>query len=88
MAPPTEDTAARKRRLRWRCRRGMLELDELFIAFLDNGYDRLSDAERDTFERLLESKDQDLLDWMLLQAEPGDGDFRDLVDKIRSASLP
>lgn len=88
MSQPPEDIAARKRRLQWRCRRGMLELDELFLGFLAQGYDPLSEAERDTFERMLESKDQDLLDWMLLQAEPQDGDFRDLVDKIRRASLP
>lgn len=85
--PAPEDPEARRRRLRWRCRRGMLELDELFITFLDRGYDKLNDSERDTFERMLESKDQDLLDWMLLQAEPEDGDYRNLVDKIRNASL-
>jgi len=87
MSDSTEDAAARKRRLRWRCRRGMLELDELFLAFLAHGYDQLNDAERDTFESMLESKDQDLLDWMLLQSEPADGDYRNLVDKIRRASL-
>lgn len=87
MSSTTEETAARKRRLRWRCRRGMLELDELFAVFLDHGYHQLSDSELDTFERMLECKDQELLDWMLLQAEPEDGDYRNLVDKIRDASL-
>lgn len=81
------DSAADKRRLRWRCRRGMLELDELFLAFLDNGYDQLTPVEREAFEQFLETKDQDLLDWMLLQSEPKEGIYKSLVDKIRRASL-
>lgn len=87
MSLPSEDVAARKRRLRWRCRRGMLELDELFLEFLANGYDQLTVAEGAVFERMLESKDQDLLDWILMQKEPEDGEFQNLVDKIRRASL-
>lgn len=66
----------------------MLELDELFGKFLDSGYERLSESEQDIFERLLETKDQELLDWLLLQAEPKDGDFKRVIAKIRQASLP
>ncbi|GAB4361482.1 MAG: hypothetical protein Kow006_32250 [Gammaproteobacteria bacterium] len=66
----------------------MLELDELFQTFLDNGYDALTPEERDAFEALLETKDQDLLDWMLLQSEPREGIYKTLVEKIRRASLP
>ncbi len=65
----------------------MLELDELFLTFFDAGYDQLNAAECDAFERMLESRDQDILDWMLLQSEPEDGEFRNLVDKIRRAAL-
>ena len=31
-------------RLRWKCRRGMLELDLLLRDFLDSGYQDLDDA--------------------------------------------
>ncbi len=66
----------------------MLELDELFGAFLERGYDEMDDQERDLFERFLECKDQDLLDWLLLQGEPTDGTFKPLIERIRRASLP
>ena len=65
----------------------MLELDELFLVFLDKGYDQLTPDECEIFEQFLETKDQDLLDWMLLQSEPKEGAYKSLIDKIRRASL-
>jgi antitoxin CptB len=44
-------------RLRWRCRRGMRELDVLLVGFLERDYPRASLAERQGFERLLEMPD-------------------------------
>jgi len=41
------------RRLRWRCRRGSLELDRLLMSYLEQGYSCASDAERLAFEALL-----------------------------------
>ena len=32
-----------KARLRWACRRGMLELDVLFMPFVDEAWDELTD---------------------------------------------
>ena len=66
---------ARKRRrakLRWRCRRGMKELDLLLERFLAQAFDDLNDEQLDLLERLLESPDQDLLGWLSGAAEPGD----------------
>lgn len=34
-----------KARLRWACRRGMLELDVLLMPFVEEGYDALSAEE-------------------------------------------
>ena len=71
-------------RLRWKCRRGMLELDVLFERFLAQGYDQLNDAERGLFESLLEEPDPVIYNWLLghEQAEPR---FEGLVGKIRSS---
>jgi len=41
-------------RLRWHCRRGMLELDLLLEGFLDEGYTDLDDDGRRLFARLLD----------------------------------
>lgn len=44
-------------RLRWRCRRGMLELDLLLTRFVEQHYETLEPAERIAFDRLLETPD-------------------------------
>jgi len=40
-------------RLRWRCRRGLLELDVVLKNFLDQGYASLTPVEREAFDKLL-----------------------------------
>jgi antitoxin CptB len=74
-------------RLRWQCRRGMLELDLLLNRFLETGYAGLGEAERATFNRLLAYQDQVLHDWFMGHAVPADGDLRDLLARIRAAML-
>lgn len=46
--------------LRWRCRRGMRELDVLLMKFLELRYEGLSQAQKETFEAVLELQDPDL----------------------------
>jgi antitoxin CptB len=58
------------RRLRWQCRRGLLELDLLFLRFLEQRYRALSTDEQGAFQRLLEQPDQMLLSWIQGQQEP------------------
>ena len=69
-------------RLRWQCRRGMLELDHLLLRFLDLGYADLSEPERATFVELLTEQDQRLSDWFMARAEPPDPRQRALVERI------
>jgi antitoxin CptB len=56
------------KRIRWQCRRGMLELDLLLTDFLETGYPTLDPSARQAFCRLLEQSDQTLQRWLL-----GDG---------------
>ena len=71
-------------RIRWMCRRGMLELDVLFERFLDkNGYDNLSNNEQEVFERLLKEPDPVLYSWLLGHEAPQDKGFVGLLKKIR-----
>ena len=76
-------------RLRWRCRRGLKELDVFFEAFVANGYEALPDASLPALERLLELYDQDILAALVaddLDAHPGlDDGTRDIVRRIRDA---
>lgn len=60
------------RRLRWQCRRGLLELDLLFNRFLAEQYLSLSDGERADFHLLLSQPDPELLAWFQNQRPPPD----------------
>ncbi|RUO34730.1 succinate dehydrogenase assembly factor 2 [Aliidiomarina soli] len=54
-----------KKRLRWACRRGMLELDVLFLPFVEEAYDELSDEQKAVFRRLITCDDPDLFGWFM-----------------------
>lgn len=49
-------------RARWRCRRGMLELDIVLQRFMDQNYRQLDETGLLQFERLLALPDNDLWD--------------------------
>lgn len=70
------------RRLRWQCRRGMLELDHLLLRFLDLGYAALDPIGRGEFAALLRQQDQDLSDWLMGRREPDDSRVASLVRHI------
>ena len=73
-----------KARLRWACRRGMLELDVLFRPFVDEAYDDLSDADKFIFERLLAGEDPELFAWAMGHKKCGDPELAYMMDKIVS----
>lgn len=72
------------RRLRWRCRRGMRELDRLLERYLDRDWQGASESQRGVFLRLLESEDDKLWHWLLDQDSPPDADLAQLVRHIRT----
>jgi len=49
-------------RIRWQCRRGLLELDLVLKKFLDTRLEILSPTELAAFKRLLDYPDNDLWD--------------------------
>lgn len=63
-------------RLKWACRRGMLELDVLLGNFLENGYAQLDDEDKERFVELLSSGDTDLLSWLMGHSNPTDQSCR------------
>ena len=73
-------------RMRWKCRRGMLELDLLLRDFLNNGYADLDEAGQQLFDRVLDYPDAVLLEWLMGRIRPTDKDVAQLIDKIRSAA--
>ena len=72
-------------RLRWRCRRGLLENDLILERFMEARGPRISDDEVAGLDRLLRLSDSEL--WYLLagRAEPDDATLRPLVAALRAA---
>jgi antitoxin CptB len=71
-------------RLKWRSRRGLLELDLVLERFWKRTGDRLDDAEAAALERLLQLPDNDLLDLVMGRAQAADDELRGMVHKLRS----
>ncbi|MDB5762403.1 MAG: succinate dehydrogenase assembly factor 2 [Herminiimonas sp.] len=61
---------AKRARLRWRSRRGLLENDLILTRFLDAHESMLTDEEVDAFSRLMELPDNDLMSLLLTHKEP------------------
>lgn len=76
----------KRARLRWHCRRGMLELDVILQRFADQDLDRLDAAALAVFERLLEQSDPDLMNWLLKGEPVPDPELAGLVERIRALS--
>jgi antitoxin CptB len=77
--------AANRRRLLWRCRRGMKELDLLLVGWLERQFDGASEAARGQFEALLELPDPQIAGY-LLGREPPPAQLAALVEAIRTGA--
>ena len=79
----SEDIELEIRRLRWQCRRGMLELDFLLERFLDERYPHASAAERTAFQELLSLQDPVLNEWLVTASSAPEPEFQEIVSRIR-----
>jgi antitoxin CptB len=71
-------------RLRWRCRRGMLENDLVLTRFLDSRGDRITEAELAALESMLEMSDNDLWEMLSGRQEPADAALMPLLERLRA----
>jgi antitoxin CptB len=69
-------------RLRWRCRRGMQELDVLLGRWLESRWGSANPDTRQAFEELLECEDDLVWVWLMGRADP-DPVVAGIVDEIR-----
>ena len=75
-------------RLKWKSRRGLLELDIVFDRFWKGAGTTMDAAEAAALERLLALPDNDLLDLVMGRAEMPEGRLRPVLDKLRAAEAP
>ena len=68
-------------KLRWRCRRGMKELDVLLARYVEERFCGASSLEQEAFRRLLETQDAVLYDYCLGSERPPP-EFAALIERI------
>lgn len=70
-------------RLRWRCRRGMRELDVLLEGWLDGNWAQADESLRSAFTELLACEDDVIWDWVIGRSRPQAATMRMLIDELR-----
>ena len=71
----------RKSRLKWKCRRGLLELDLVLQRLLPE----LKDEEAEPLDRILEFADNDLWDVVIGRSDRYDPSLAGIVARLRAA---
>jgi len=71
-------------RIRWQCRRGLLELDLVLSACVERALPGMTPAELEIFKGLLERSDNDLWDLISGRLEPEPGTEARVVGLMRS----
>jgi len=68
--------------LRWRCRRGLRELDVLLMSYIDQYFVKSTPQQQEAFVALLEMQDPVILSYLTGNAKPGDPAIADLIQQL------
>lgn len=79
------DTTREWERIRWTCRRGMLEVDIVLQRFLAIHAGRLEGVELRNFKELLDLPDNDLWDLIVGRVEAPRPEWHRVIDWLRQA---
>jgi antitoxin CptB len=82
----TEADAQQFGKLRWRCRRGIKELDVLLTRYMDERFRNAPAAERAAFANLLEGQDNTIYAYCFGQQDPPTAELSALVGRITAAA--
>ena len=72
-------------KIKWHCRRGLLELDLIFERFNRKYLAGLTSEQLDRFKELLAFPDNDLLDLVMGRAEAPDRRYTNILQLLRAA---
>lgn len=79
----TDNLALSIKKIRWACRRGMLELDLLLLPFFETNYLNLTVQQQADFVSLLEYPDPEIYAWLMGYAQPVDLKLQTLIQLIK-----
>lgn len=83
----TASTSQSLAQLRWRCRRGMLELDIFLNTFVEKQYAQLDSEQIAVFESMLDYPDQTLYELLIGKMQTVDTEVAELVSRIRKTVI-
>ena len=70
-------------RLKWRSRRGLLELDLLFTRFWQQSASRLNETDMRALDRLLQFPDNDILDMVMARQACTDAQITPVIHQLQ-----
>ena len=73
-------------KLRWRCRRGMRELDVLLTRYFDEEYRTAAPEQQAAFRRLLDIQDPTMHAYLLGREAPADAALAALIARITACT--
>ena len=79
----SEEMTLEERKVVYRARRGLKEIDVYFDPYVKNYYLKAAPAEKALFAELVEQEDPDLLDWYMEGSEPPRTELRDFIHKLK-----
>jgi antitoxin CptB len=85
--PDHNDSAVDLARLRWQCRRGMLELDAILSRYLEECYAAAPATDQAQFRELLTIEDSVLNDWLILAHIPDDEPLAAIARQVRESPM-
>lgn len=71
-------------KIKWLCRRGMLEPQLMLEKFVENHLENLTEKERGILLELLEYPDPVLFAWFIGQEKPSSPELCEMVERIRA----
>ncbi len=69
-------------KLRWRCRRGMKELDVLLLGYLERCYETAPTEKQQAFAHLLDCQDPQVMAYIVGRETPSDNVLSELIHDI------
>jgi antitoxin CptB len=72
------------RKVIYRARRGLKELDWYFDPYVRDHYLTADPAEKAAFAQLIDEEDPDLLDWFMDLSQPEDATLQQIVARLKA----
>ena len=66
----------------WQCRRGLWELDQILLPFVEDSYENLPKEDQLLFQRLLQYEDIELFDIFVNKIKPRENQLINLTNLI------